>query len=200
MVRSGGKTRCKIILTVLWGWAALFAAGCSPDMSDQPKYKNLRGSDFFADGRSPRPALEGIVAQGGVRSSDPFYTGRNEGELLSRLPVAVTRELLDRGRERFEIYCAPCHGRLGDGNGVIVQRGFQRPSSYHIDRLREMPDGYFFDVITYGHGAMYSYASRVPPGDRWAITGYIRALQLSQGAKMDDVPAEQRQMLLNTVK
>jgi hypothetical protein len=190
----------RVIISGVLLFCALSMLACSPDMSDQPKYRPFRESDFFSDGRSMRPALEGTVARGSLRINNPVYTGRENGELLERIPVPLTRALLDRGRERFNIFCTPCHGYLGDGSGMVVQRGFQRPSSYHIDRLREMPDGYFFDVITHGHGAMASYASRIPTVDRWAITAYIRALQLSQGAKMDELPPEDRQILTNTKK
>jgi hypothetical protein len=192
--------RKRLILSGLCAFYALSILACSPDMSDQPKYRPLRESDFFSDGRSIRPALEGTVARGQMRINNPFYTGRENGVLLDKIPVPLTRELLEHGQERFNIFCTPCHGYVGDGTGMVVQRGFQKPSSYHIDRLREMPDGYFFDVITHGQGAMASYASRIPPRDRWAITAYIRALQLSQGAIMDDVPAEERQRLMNTKK
>jgi len=192
--------RNRSILSGLCALYALSILACSPDMSDQPKYRPLRESDFFSDGRSARPALEGTVARGHLRVNNPFYTGRENGDLLDNVPVPLTKELLEHGRERFDIFCTPCHGYVGDGYGMVVQRGFQRPPSYHIDRLREMPDGYFFDVITHGKGAMASYASRVPTRDRWAITAYVRALQLSQGAKMDDVPPGERQRLMNTKK
>jgi hypothetical protein len=161
-------------------------------MSSQPRYNPLAPSDFFADGRSGRPAVPGTVPHGAPQLGQPFYTGKLNGEVVERMPVPLTRGLLERGRGRFDIYCSPCHGRVGDGEGMIVKRGFRRPPSYHIQRLREAPDGHFFDVITHGIGDMASYADRVEPADRWAITAYIRALQLSQSAALGDVPSPER--------
>jgi hypothetical protein len=161
-------------------------------MNDEPRYKPLAASDFFADGQSARPQVEGTIAHGHLRLDQTFYTGRANGLLVDTLPIPVTREVLARGRERFDIFCSPCHGRLGNGEGMVVQRGFQSPPSYHIERLRNAPDGHIFDVITNGFGAMASYASRVAPGDRWAIVAYIRALQLSQHAAISDVPPDER--------
>jgi mono/diheme cytochrome c family protein len=181
---------CCAAASCLW-----LAGGCAPDMSDQPKYKNLRGSDLFADGRSARPLIEGTVGTGRLRSDEALFTGQANGAPVERIPVPVTRALLERGRERFGIYCTPCHGRLGTGDGMVVLRGFQRPTSYHIDRLREAPDGHFFDVITRGLGAMAGQGARLAPADRWAITAYIRALQLSQRARIEDVPPEERDKL-----
>jgi mono/diheme cytochrome c family protein len=170
--------------------AALGALGCRQDMHDQPKYKPLRKSDFFADGRSARPLVEGTVARGSLREDKALYTGKAGNEFISEIPVEVTAELLQRGRTEFEAFCSPCHGRTGMGDGMIVRRGFKRPSSYHVDRLRAMPIGYFFDVMTNGYGAMSDYASQVPVRDRWAIAAYIRTLQLSQHAPVADVPAD----------
>jgi mono/diheme cytochrome c family protein len=170
--------------------AALGALGCRQDMHDQPKYKPLRKSDFFADGRSARPLVEGTVARGFLREDKALYTGKAGNEFISEIPVEVTAELLRRGRTEFEAFCSPCHGRTGMGDGMIVRRGFKRPSSYHVDRLRAMPIGYFFDVMTNGYGAMSDYASQVPVRDRWAIAAYIRTLQLSQHAPVADVPAD----------
>jgi mono/diheme cytochrome c family protein len=169
-------------------------------MSDQPKYTRLRPSDFFSDGRSGRPRVEGTVARGTVDADEAFYTGRVNGAPVARIPVPITPALLKRGRERFNIFCTPCHGYLGNGEGMVVLRGFQHPPSYHIDRLREAPDGHFFDVITHGLGAMSSYATRVAPVDRWAITAYIRALQLSQNAKIDVLPPAEREKLMRPAK
>ena len=179
---------------------ALFAGACAPNMFKQPKNKPLSGSDFFADGRSARAPVEGTVARGGLRRDERYYTGKTNGLFAGNQPLPVTREVLSRGRERFDIFCSPCHGRVGDGSGMVVQRGLRRPPSYHIDRLRDAPDGYFFDVITNGFGAMQSYASRISVRDRWAITAYIRVLQLSQAAKMADVPPAERKRLLETAK
>jgi mono/diheme cytochrome c family protein len=170
--------------------------GCRQDMHDQPKYKPLRESDFFADKRASRPLVAGTVARGSLREATLFYTGKLESGLLTdKLPMPVTKELLDRGRVQFETYCAPCHGRTGAGHGMIVQRGFKKPFSYHIDRLRMMPVGYFYDVITNGFGAMSDYAAQVAVKDRWAIAAYVRTLQLSQYAPLDAVPAAKRAAL-----
>ncbi len=176
----------------------LFVAACAPNMSDQPKYNPMTPSDLFADGRSARPSIPGTVPYGALASDTAFYTGRHEGEVIERMPVAITPTLLQRGRERFEINCSPCHGRTGDGQGMVVRRGFRQPPSYFIPRLREAPDGHFFEVITNGFGEMYSYANRVSPADRWAITAYIRALQLSEAATLDDVPSPERGRLLGS--
>lgn len=192
MKNTPRRRRAFVILAA--GWAAL-AAACAPDMSQQPKYPPLGPSDFFADGSSARPGVEGTVARGLLRTDEALYTGRVDGELVVRIPVPVTRTLLERGRDRFDIYCSPCHGHLGNGEGVIAMRGFRQPTSYHIDRLREAPDGHFFDVITHGYGVMYGYAARVPADDRWAITAYIRALQRSQAATLQDVPEPEREKL-----
>jgi hypothetical protein len=164
-------------------------------MHDQPRFEPLEPSDFFEDNRSARPYVRGTVARGGLRQDEHLYRGRVGGELADTIPFSVTRQTLERGRERFDIFCAPCHGRLGTGQGVIVQRGFRPPPSFHEDRLREMPVGHFFDVITNGFGTMKDYASRVPVEDRWAISAYIRALQFSQNANLDDVPSAERQRL-----
>lgn len=178
----------------------VFTAACRQDMHDQPKYKPLAGSTFFDDGRASRPLVEGTVARGHLRTDELLYTGKVSGKPVDIFPFPVTRPVLERGRERFNIYCAVCHGRDGNGQGMIVQRGFRRPPSYHIDRLRRAPAGHFFDVITNGFGSMYSYASRISPEDRWAIVAYIRALQLSQNATLADVPLEERQRLLGATK
>lgn len=169
----------------------LSLAGCRQDMHDQPRFKPLAKSDFYADLRSARPPVEGTVARGQLHEDTYFYTGKvgeNPGDYM---PFPVTQEVLQRGRERFDIYCTPCHSRLGDGNGMIVQRGFQRPPSYHTERLRKAPLGYFFEVMTEGFGAMPSYAEQVPPRDRWCIVAYIRALQLSQNATQAETGAQE---------
>jgi hypothetical protein len=173
--------------------AALAAAGCRQDMQDQPKYIPLRPSNFFADGRSERPLPDGSVARGHLDDDAGFYTGRGpDGTFVGTFPFPVTREVLERGEDRFNIYCAPCHDRLGNGVGMIVRRGYRRPPSYHTDRLRGVPHGYLFDVITNGFGAMPDYAAQIPPYDRWAIVSYVRALQYSQNASVNDVPPEAR--------
>jgi mono/diheme cytochrome c family protein len=167
----------------------LFAVACRQDMQDQPKYKPLAPSRFFSDGKSARQLVEGTV---------PFQPGGKaissmiDGAKTTTLPFALTPQVMDRGQERFNIYCAPCHGRLGYGDGMVVQRGFLAPPSYHIDRLRQAPVGHFYDVMTNGFGAMPSYADKVAPRDRWAVAAYIRALQLSQRATLDDAPPAER--------
>ena len=184
--------RTKIGAVVLLACASV---ACRRDMQDQPKYIPLRPSDFFADGRSARPLPEGTVARGQLRADKVFYTGKQGDQFVDQLPFPLTREVLERGRERFNIYCSPCHGRLGNGLGMIVRRGLKRPPSYHIDRLRQVPIGYFYDVITNGFGAMQDYSAQVIPRDRWAIASYIRVLQYSQLASINDVPPEERQAL-----
>jgi mono/diheme cytochrome c family protein len=172
--------------------AVLALAGCRQDMQDQPYFRPLAKSDFYADLRSARPPVEGTVARGQLNLDSYFYTGKvgnNPGDFM---PFPVTDDVLARGRQRFNIYCSPCHSRLGDGNGMIVQRGFRVPPSFHTERLRKAPLGYFFDVATNGFGAMPDYASQIPPRDRWCIVAYIRALQLSQGATAGDVPPGQK--------
>ena len=169
--------------------------GCRLDMHIQPKYLPLAKTDFFGDGRSERPVVEGTVARGQLRLDEHLYTGRVNGQLATTFPFPITRADLERGRERFTIYCAPCHDASGTGRGMIVQRGFPAPPSYHIQRLRDAAVGHFFDVITNGLGNMYPYASRVSPEDRWRIIAYIRALQLSQFATLADVPASEREKL-----
>ena len=172
--------------------AGLALAGCRQDMHDQPRYKPYRESDFFGDRRSARPQVEGTVARGMLREDTHLYTGKVDGVLAETFPFPVTAALLQRGRERYGIYCTPCHGLAGNGDGMIVSRGYRKPSSFHVDRLRAERPGYFFDVITNGFGAMPDYAAQIPVEDRWAIVGYVRALQLSQNATVADVPAEKR--------
>ncbi len=163
--------------------------GCRSDMQDSPKAKTFRMSRFYNDKQTARPLVARTVPQTGFLDDELLYTGRVNGKLTTVFPFPITLDVLKRGQERFNIYCSPCHGRTGDGDGMIVRRGFaHRPPSYHIDRLRRAPVGHFFDVITHGFGAMYDYADRVSPRDRWAIVAYIRALQLSQNAKPADVP------------
>lgn len=166
--------------------------GCRLDMHVQPKYKPLAQTDFFGDGRAARPVVDGTVARGQLRLDDHLYTGKVDGKLVTTFPFAITRADLERGRERYNIYCTPCHDSTGHGRGMIVLRGFPPPPSYHIQRLREAPVGHLFDVITNGLGNMYGYAARVAPEDRWRIAAYIRALQLSQSAALADVPPAQR--------
>ena len=160
---------------------ALALGGCRNDMHDQAKTKPLRESPFFADHASARPLPEGVVARGFLRADAVLYRGVGpDGKFVLDIPVPVTKQLLLRGRERFDIYCSPCHGRTGNGQGMIVQRGFKNPSTFHVDRLRNERAGYFFDVMTNGFGQMSSYASQITPEDRWAVVSWIRTLQASQ--------------------
>jgi cytochrome c5 len=168
-------------------------SACRQDMHDQPKYIPLRPSDFFADGRSARPITEGTVARGHLNDDTLLNTGKGaDGKPSNEFPMPVTKALILRGEERYNIYCAPCHDRTGSGNGMIVRRGYRRPPTYHSDRLRQQPNGFLYDVIANGFGAMPDYAAQIPPPDRWAIVAYIRALQLSQQASIDDVPPAAR--------
>ena len=169
--------------------------GCRQDMHDQPRYKPLAGSEFFADGRAARPLPEGTVARGQLQEDEHLYAGKVGGALAERLPLPVDMALLERGRERYAIFCSPCHGLSGRGDGMIVRRGYRPPNSFHIDRLRNERDGYYFDVMTRGFGAMPDYAAQVPVRDRWAVVAYIRALQLSQHATLAEVPPEKRAAL-----
>jgi mono/diheme cytochrome c family protein len=181
------------------GLALVFAlcitSGCHRDMRDQPRYEAQEPTTFFPDGRSDRLPVTGTIARGQLDSEDEFHTGKVNGRFTNELPLKVDRALLERGQERFHIYCAPCHSRTGLGDGIIVQRGFQHPPSLHLTRLRQAPVGHFFDVMTHGFGAMPRYAVQVTPRDRWAIAAYIRVLQLSQNATLQDVPAEIRAQL-----
>jgi mono/diheme cytochrome c family protein len=164
-------------------------------MYDQEKYEPLERSTFFADGLSYREQIPETVARGQLRLDTHYYEGKIGGELSDELPVPVTQELLTRGQERYGIYCTPCHDPTGQGNGIIVKRGLKQPPSLHQQRLRDMPVAYFYDVITNGYGVMYSYASRVPVADRWAIAAYIRTLQLSQNIEFDQLPEEDQRQL-----
>jgi mono/diheme cytochrome c family protein len=169
--------------------------GCSQDMANQPKYKPQGVGKFFDDGRADRPRVAHTVARGEVVPDDSFHTGRAGGAYLREPPVPVTLELMLRGQERYDVYCSVCHDRVGRGDGMIVRRGFRRPPSFHTDRLRDEPAGYFFDAITNGFGVMPSYEGSIPAADRWAIIAYIRALQRSQHARLEDVPPEERAKL-----
>lgn len=175
--------------------ALVWSVGCRLDMHDQPKYEPLEASDFFSNGQASRPLIEGTIARGQLRLDDHLYTGKIGDELVTSFPFEITRDHLERGQERFDIYCSPCHGYSGYGDGMIVRRGFRRPESFHTERLRESPPGHFFDVITNGFGAMFSYASRIRPEDRWAIVAYVRALQLSQNARPEQLSSEEAEQL-----
>jgi mono/diheme cytochrome c family protein len=169
-------------------------------MYNQARYKPYAATDFFDDGTSARPLVFGTVPHSDVRGGTPepselFLTGKTAGKLAESFPMPIDRGVLERGQERYRIFCTPCHGELGDGRGIVVRRGFAPPPTYHSDELRGKPPGHFVDVITRGFGAMSSYAARVPPRDRWAITAYIRALQLSQHALVAELAPEDRRQL-----
>jgi len=180
--------------------AALALAGCEKlarNMYDGAKVKPLRPSGQFDNGNSSRPYVAGVVeynrgvlAMSSSGRADRAREGRRlAAERAKSIPYPITMQLLERGEDRFDAYCAPCHSRLGDGDGRVARRGFPHPPSYHIERLRNAPDRHFYDVITHGYGVMYPYADRVTPEDRWAIVAYIRALQLSQDAPREALPA-----------
>jgi mono/diheme cytochrome c family protein len=221
MKKRGWRNRgCRSLRAVAALTVLALVVGCDRlDMYDQPRYKPLAASDFFTDGLSARPRVSGTVARGELHDDEPLYTGKEAGKLVSRIPQAayrswragdsrsfdqameqaepaeLRRALLTRGHERFDIYCSVCHGRTGDGEGMIVRRGFRKPPSLHIERLIKAPAGHFFDIITNGIGAMPSYGNRIDVDDRWAIVAYVRALQLSQNARVADVPDSQRDLL-----
>lgn len=174
---------------------ALLASGCDQAMSEQPKRAPLRASSFFADGRSSRLPVPGTVARGQLRLDEHLFRGVSGGEFAATFPFDVTAKVLERGRERFDIFCAPCHDRAGTGRGMIVERGYRAPPSFHIDRLRRAPPGYLFDVMTRGFGAMPDYADQVPARDRWAIAAYIRALQASRDTPKEDIPPDELRKL-----
>jgi len=174
----------------------LGVTNCRQDMHDQPRFEPLEANAFFSDGRASRPLIKGTVARGHLRLDKHFYTGKIDGELVAAFPFPITEDVLKRGRQRYDIFCAPCHDKTGSGNGMIVQRGFRPPPSFHIERLRGVPVGHLFDVMTSGLGAMYDYADRVSARDRWAIAAYIRVLQRSQNAAIEDVPEEIQKELM----
>jgi mono/diheme cytochrome c family protein len=183
------------LTAVLVCLSTVFLVGCRQQMADQPRYEPLSRSTFFGDERSARPLVEGTVAREQLRIDEHLYQGKQQGKLIDRFPFPVTLAVLSRGQQRFDIFCAPCHDRVGTGQGMIVRRGYRAPPSLHIERLRKAPAGHFFEVMTRGFGAMPDYAQQVHPEDRWAIVAYIRALQLSQHATLAEVPADQRQRL-----
>ena len=180
------RNKLRYLVPVALSVAAL--AGCRQDMHNQPKYRGLRASTFFADGSSARPFVEGTVARGTLQEDEAFFTGKMGAVDVKELPIAVDAPLVDRGQERYNIFCAPCHDTTGAGNGMVVQRGYRQPPSFHIDRLRQADAGHFFDVMTNGFGAMPDYKAQIDARDRWAIVAYVRALQLSQHAAPSDIP------------
>jgi mono/diheme cytochrome c family protein len=167
----------------------LLLAGCRQDMHDAPRYDPLEASATQPGASSAQTLVAGTVPRGFLHEDEHLYTGKVAGQPATSFPFAITRADLDRGEARFNIYCSPCHGRTGEGNGMVVQRGYRQAASYHIDRLRQSPPGYFFDVITNGFGAMPDYRAQITPEDRWRIVAYVRALQLSHAASTADVPA-----------
>lgn len=181
---------------LLSGFAAVglvFVAGCDhlrQDMGTQPKNKPLSPSEFFSDGRSERPLVENTVARGSIADDDLFVPKDSNS-----FPLPLNAELLQRGQERYTIFCSPCHGQQGDGNGMVAMRGMKHPPSFHQERLRQVPNGYAYDVITSGFGQMLGYSAQIPPRDRWAIIAYLRALQLSRNARVSELPAELREKL-----
>lgn len=187
-----GRARGPAFVLALLATTSLVAAGCRQDMHDAPRYEAFEASASFANGAASRTAPTGTVARGWLRDDEALYTGKVAGQLVDQFPFAIARADLERGQQRFNIYCTPCHGKLGDGNGMVVQRGLRQAASYHQDRLREEKAGYFYDVITNGFGAMQGYAEQIPVRDRWLIVAYVRALQLSQHASVNDVPADRR--------
>jgi len=179
--------------------ASLSAAGCRQDMHDAPRYDPLESSDLFLNGSSARPLVDGTVARSELRTDTVLYTGKGpDGQPVAVFPFPITSADLDRGEERFDIYCAPCHGRTGEGNGMVVQRGYRQAQNLHLDRLRNAPAGYFYDVITNGFGVMPDYRAQIPVEDRWRIIAFVRALQLSHQATTADVPADMLQDLIRT--
>ncbi len=190
-VGKGMRNRSKLVAGLSLA-GTLLLAGCRQDMHNQPKFYPQRGTTFFADGRSVRPQVEYTVARGQLGEDNYFHTGLINGQEGNVMPFPVTMDVMARGQERYNIYCTPCHSRVGNGVGMIVQRGYAKAGNFHTARLEAAPLGHFFNVISNGYGAMPDYSSQVTPEDRWAIVAYIRALQLSQNAQDSDVPSGQR--------
>lgn len=189
---SGASRRSRlrgVLLTATLSAVAL--TGCYQKMGVQPALDPYDSSEFFDNNMSARPRVEGTVAQGELFEDEFLHTGNEGGQPAQRFPFAVTEDVLDRGQERYNIYCMPCHGPTGEGDGMIVRRGFKQPTSFHADTVRAQPEGYYFTVITQGYGVMPSYKAQVPAEDRWAIIAYMRALQLSQRATVVDIPQEE---------
>ena len=187
------SSRPKTLLRVSAVVLMFLLAGCSlkQDMANQPKDRPLWPSDFFTDGRSARPLVENTVARGSVLEDEMVISKESNA-----FPLPLNQELLERGENRYKIFCSPCHGLQGDGNGMVAMRGMKHPPSYHQDRLRQVPNGYIYDVVTNGFGAMLGYSAQVPPRDRWAIVAYVRALQLSRNAKVSELPPDVREKVL----
>ena len=182
------------LLRLALGASLFLLSGCSlkQDMALQPKNRPLSPSDFFSDGRSARPLVENTVARGSVLEDEMTISKESNA-----FPLPLNQELLERGENRYKIFCSPCHGLQGDGNGMVAMRGMKHPPSYHQDRLRQVPNGYIYDVITNGFGAMFGYSAQIAPRDRWAIVAYVRALQLSRNVKISDLPPDVREKVLH---
>jgi hypothetical protein len=182
----------RILFGVSVAILSIMAVGCQirQDMADQPKNRPLSPSPFFDDGRSERPLLENAVARGSIADDELFVPKESNA-----FPLQLTPELLKRGQERYKIFCTPCHGLQGDGNGMVSMRGMKHPPSYHDPRLRQVPNGYIYDVITNGFGGMLGYSAQIPPADRWAIVAYVRALQLSRNVPASELPPDVREKL-----
>ena len=193
---SKGKLFGGLVLVVY----ALLMTGCGVNMRDGSRLIPLEQDSFFPDDKSSREPVAGTVARGQLRADEQFFTGKSGGTDVTTFPMPINSTVLQRGQQRYNAYCSPCHGYTGYADGMIVLRGFSPPPSFHQDRLRTAPVGHFYDVITNGYGVMYSYASRINPADRWAIVAYIRALQLSQNTRIQDVPADQRAKLQGASK
>jgi hypothetical protein len=179
------RTASQLVLVTA---SVLLLTACRQDMHNQPKYRPLRSTPFFADGSSARPLVEGTVARGTLQEDAAFFTGKTGNTAVKEIPFPVDAGVLDRGQERYDIFCTPCHDAAGTGRGMVVQRGYRQPPSFHDERLRIADAGYFFDVITNGFGAMPDYRMQLAARDRWAVVAYIRALQLSQRATKAEVP------------
>jgi mono/diheme cytochrome c family protein len=162
--------------------ALAFVAGCRQDMHNAPRYEPLEASTLFADGSSARQPVEGTVPRGALNADEALFTGKTDGVAVKEMPFAITAADLDRGQQRFNIYCTPCHDQSGNGNGMVVQRGYRRPPSFHIDRLKQADVGYMFDVVSNGFGAMPDYKAQIDVRDRWRIVAYVKALQMAPGA------------------
>ena len=189
------KNKSSLLALIALGASLLSLSGCEytlrQDMANQPRQNPLSPSDFFPDGRSARQPIENTVARGAIEN-DPLFIMKDS----NAFPLPLTEELLERGQQRYGIFCTPCHGLQGDGLGMVAMRGMKHPPTYHQDRLRQVPNGYIYDVITNGFGAMYGYSAQIPPRDRWAIIAYVRALQLSRNAHVNDLPPDLKQKLM----
>jgi mono/diheme cytochrome c family protein len=199
MIRLGANPKHAGFMPACFGFALLLLPACRQQMADQPRYEPYEESNFFPDGTSARPIPTGTVARGHLNEDTLLYQGRVNGELATTFPFQITRSVLEQGRERYNIFCSPCHDYVGTGNGMAVRRGFRRgPPSFHSDRMRNEPPGHFFDVISNGFGAMNDYSMQITPRDRWAVVAYIRALQLSQNAPARILNPEDRRELERT--